>query len=86
MLQLLPGGSGKVIKLGNKIKSGMHLQVVVSRGMWQGSRLILGGEFVLLGATVAPEFEFIDFEIRQRYKLLQTYPRFRNLIVALTRD
>jgi uncharacterized protein len=86
MLQLLPDGSGKVIKLGNEIKSGMHLQVAVSRGMWQGSRLIRGGEYALLGATVSPGFEFIDFEKGQRDKLLQTYPSFRDLIVALTRD
>ena len=86
ILQLLHGGSGKVIKLGNEIKSGMHLQVAVSRGMWQGSRLIRGGEYALLGATAAPGFEFIDFEKGQREKLLQSYPRFRDLIVALTRD
>ena len=86
MLQLLPSGSGRVIKIGNEIKSGMHLQVAVSRGMWQGSRLIRGGEYALLGTTVAPGFKFVDFEIGQRDKLLQSYPRFRDLIVALTRD
>jgi len=86
MLQLLPSGSGRVIKLGSEIKSGMHLQVAVSRGMWQGSRLIRGGEYALLGTTAAPGFKFVDFEIGQRDKLLQSYPRFRDLIVALTRD
>ncbi|MGB8312786.1 MAG: cupin domain-containing protein [Halobacteriota archaeon] len=86
MLQLLPSGSARVIKIGNEIKSGMHLQVVVSRGMWQGSRFIRGEEYALLGTTVAPGFEFVDFEIGQRDKLLQSYPRFRDLIVALTRD
>ena len=58
----------------------------MSRGMWQGSRFIRGEEYALLGTTVAPGFEFVDFEIGQRDKLLQSYPRFRDLIVALTRD
>ena len=81
MLQLLPGGSGRVIKLGNEIKTGMHLQVAVSSGMWQGSRLIRGGEYALLGATVAPGFEFTDLEIGHRDELLQFYPQFQDLIV-----
>jgi len=86
MLQLLPGGSGRVIKLGNEIKTGMHLQVAVSRGMWQGSRLIRGGKYALLGATVAPGFEFTDLEIGHRDELLQFYPQFQDLIVDLTKD
>lgn len=73
-------------KLVNEIKSEMHLQLAVPREMWQGSRLIRGGGYPLLGATVAPEFEFIDFEIGQKDKSLQTHPRFRDLIAALTRD
>jgi predicted cupin superfamily sugar epimerase len=86
MLQLLPSGSGRVIKLGREIKSGMRLQVTASKGIWQGSRLIRGGEYALLGTTVAPGFEFVDFETGQRDELLQSYPTFRDLIVALTRD
>ncbi len=86
MLQLLPDGRGSVIRLGNEIKNGMHLQVTVSRGIWQGSRLIPGGECALLGTTVAPGFEFADFETGRRSELLLSHPRFWDLIVALTRD
>jgi predicted cupin superfamily sugar epimerase len=86
MLQLLPDGRGSVIRLGDEVKSGMHLQVAVPSGVWQGSRLILGGECALLGTTVAPGFEFADFEIGRRSELLLSHPRFRDLIVALTRE
>lgn len=86
MLQLLPDGRGSVIRLGDDIKNGMQLQVTVPRGMWQGSRLIPGGEYALLGTTVAPGFEFADLEIGRRSELLLSHPRFRDLIVALTRE
>jgi predicted cupin superfamily sugar epimerase len=86
MLQLLPEGRGKVIRLGDEIKNGMHLQVAVPRGTWQGSRLIPDGKCALLGTTVAPGFEFADFEIGRRNELLLSHPRFRDLIVALTRE
>ncbi len=52
MLQLLPDGSGSAITLGPDILNGMHLQVTVGKGVWQGSRLLPGGKFALLGTTI----------------------------------
>ena len=85
MLQLFPDGSGRVIKIGSDLKAGLRPQVVVPRGTWQGSRLAAGGHFALLGTTVAPGFEFSDFEPGAREMLVDLYPEYQNLICQLTR-
>jgi hypothetical protein len=86
MLQLLPDGSGKVTTIGIDILHGMQPQVVAPRGVWQGTRLLKDGRFALLGTTVSPGFEFEDYESGRRDELLRSYPKFRDLIVALTKD
>ncbi len=85
MLQLGPDGAGKTLTLGPDIPGGMRPQVVVPRGVWQGARLRAGGRYALLGTTVAPGFEYADYEHGRRDALLETYPEFRDLIVALTK-
>ncbi len=85
MLQLWPDGSGKLVLIGADIEKGMAPQVVVRQGVWQGSRLVDGGRFALLGCTVSPGFEFADYESGSRHLLSQTYPEFRDMICALTR-
>lgn len=84
MLQLLPDGSGRMITLGPDILNGMYPQVIVLKGTWQGSRLLSGGKFALLGTTMSPGFEPADFESGQRDILVDSYPQFRDLITALT--
>lgn len=85
MLQLDQGGAGRVVTLGADLGRGMRPQAVVPRGTWQGSRLLPGGSFALLGMTVFPGFEFADFELAQREPLLAAYPQFSVLIKELTR-
>jgi len=84
MMQLFPDGSGRVLTLGSEILKGMSPQVVVPKGVWQGSRLLPGGRFALLGTTVSPGFECSDYESGYRDVLVKSYPKFRDLIVALT--
>lgn len=84
MLQLHPDGSSKVVTLGEDIRGGQELQVVVPRGTWQGSFLNEGGEFALLGCTVAPGFEYEDYEGGSREELVERYPEAREMIVRLT--
>ncbi|MBI1830613.1 MAG: cupin domain-containing protein [Planctomycetes bacterium] len=84
MLQLDPAGNGRTIVLGPDILHGQELQVVVPRGIWQGSCLEPGGAFALLGCTVAPGFEYVDYEAGDRQTLLTQYPAFADLIRRLT--
>jgi predicted cupin superfamily sugar epimerase len=83
MLQLRPDGTGKVITLGPDILEGQAPQVVVPAGVWQGSWLE-SGSFALLGTTMAPGFDFTDYEAGDRAELTRTYPEFANLIARLT--
>lgn len=85
MLQLLPDGTGRVLMLGADVLSGMHPQVVVPRGVWQAARLVPGGKYALMGATVSPGFDYDDYESGNREALVKAYPKFRDLIIALTR-
>lgn len=85
MVQLSPNGATRVVQLGTDLTSGQQPQVVVPKNVWQGSRLIPGGRFALLGCTVSPGFEFADYESGHRDALVTQYPGQRELIMALTR-
>ena len=85
MLQLREGGRGTTIVIGNDLLRGQWPQAVVERGVWQGSRLVKGGRWALLGCTVSPGFEFEDYETGERAKLSAGWPEFAEEIKALTR-
>jgi hypothetical protein len=61
------------------------VQFVVHRDVWQGSRLVSGGRFALLGTTMAPGFDPQDFVLGARTDLQQRYPERKKWIEALTR-
>ncbi len=84
MLQLFPDGSHKVFTIGSDLLSGQKPQVLAPRGVWQGCRLISGGDFALMGTTVSPGFEFSDYEHGVREDLVRAYPQCAPLITALT--
>lgn len=85
MLQLRPDGTAKTFIIGTELAKGMVPQLVVPQGVWQGSRLLAGGRFALLGCTVSPGFEFADYESGYREHLTRAFPSHRELIEALTR-
>jgi predicted cupin superfamily sugar epimerase len=84
MLQLGPGDEAREIVLGPDLNAGQQLQVVVPRGVWQGSVLAPGGRFALLGCTVAPGFDYADYEHGDRESLQALYPKFAESIQRLT--
>ena len=85
MLQLREGGGGTMVVIGNDLLRGQRPQVVVERGVWQGSRLMEGGRWALLGCTVSPGFEFEDYESGMRERLCAEWPEFAGEIRGLTR-
>jgi uncharacterized protein len=85
MLQLMPDGSGSRVVIGNDLAAGERPQVVVGRGVWQGSRLVGGGKWALLGCTVSPGFEFEDYEVQGRAELCAGWAEFAEMIGGLTR-
>lgn len=84
MLQLLPDGSHGVVVLGNNLARDEMPQVVVPRGIWQGARLAAGGKWALLGTTVAPAFDYDDYESADRDELIRSYPDCAEMIASLT--
>jgi predicted cupin superfamily sugar epimerase len=84
MVQLHPDGHGQRVTLGNAIDKGHVPQCVVEHGVWQGCRLKGGGQFALMGTTVAPGFEYADFELGDREALIRQFPQFEKQIVRLT--
>jgi predicted cupin superfamily sugar epimerase len=85
MLQLAPDGSGRVVVIGNDLAAGQRPQVLVERGVWQGSRLVAGGRWALLGCTVSPGFEYEDYESGTKEELSAGWPEWAGMIGELTR-
>jgi len=86
MLHLTPEGAGHTLVLGPDLMAGHRVQVAVQRHAWQGSILEPGGRVALLGCTVAPGFDYADYEAANRAGLLKAYPMFADLITKLTPD
>ena len=58
-------------------------QAVVPAGNWFGATVETG--YALVGCTVAPGFDFRDFEMADRTTLLAAYPQHRAVIERLTK-
>ena len=84
MLQLWPDGQGRLVTLGPDVLAGQSPQVIVPRGVWQGSFLAPGGSYALLGTTMAPGFDFADYEPGNCEHLTQMYPSHAELIRRLS--
>ncbi len=82
MLLLKSDGQGEIVHIGNRLDKGETPQMIVPRGCWQGMRCT--GEFTLLGTTVAPGFEYADYESGNRAELIRQFPAFADLICKLT--
>ena len=84
MLQLFPDGSGVVRTLGADLLAGQLPQVLVPRHVWQGLELAEGGDWALMGTTMAPGYDPDDFEPGDRRRLIERYPSFSDKIANLT--
>lgn len=84
MLQLWPDGSSRQLILGSDVKTGHLPQTVVPGGVWQGSVLMQGGKFALLGATMAPGFDYADYVSGDRAELCRLWPEHEQMIRKLT--
>jgi predicted cupin superfamily sugar epimerase len=81
-----PSGAYSSVRLGNEFDAGEVPQAVVPAGKWFASHVADWKSWALVGCTVSPGFDFADFEIGERAKLMELYPQHRELIVRLTRS
>lgn len=74
------------VKLGSNIEKGEHFQVQVRAGSWFAATVNNKSSYALLGCTVSPGFDYLDFELGDRKKLIEMYPQHQSTIERLTRS
>ncbi len=72
--------------LGPDFENGQRFQCVIKAGSWFASRPSPESEYALTGCTVAPGFDYKDFEIAERDKLIRQFSRHEELIISLTHE
>ena len=72
-------------RLGRNMQEGEVLQFVVPAGAWFASEPASSTFFALVGCTVAPGFDFADFEMAKKENLLKQFPDQKSLIERLCR-
>ena len=79
-----PEGVYQYFDLGTDFESGEAPQYLVPGGYWFASESL--GDYSLVGCTVAPGFNFADFELADRSELTRLFPAHKPLIQKFTRE
>jgi hypothetical protein len=77
-------GSRQDLQLGSDLTQGQQFQAWVPAGVWFGAFLTVLDSYALVGCTVAPGFDFRDFDMGQRDQLLAAFPQHQDIILHLT--
>lgn len=83
LVEITSDGRVKKTIMGQDVKDGQVLQYVFKRGTVFGAYLNDGVEYALIGATVAPGFEYEDFEIPSKDELIKNFPNALEAIESL---
>lgn len=86
IVEITEDGLWQTTCLGSQIAMGQQLTHVVKAGRWFGSRPQEGSAYSLVGCTVAPGFDFADFEMPDRSFFLNRYPLLKEQILAFTQS
>ena len=70
-----PGGNTELLKLGDDLANGFAFQQMVPAGCWFASKPVDETGFSFVGCTVAPGFDFADFELAEKERLVKEYPQ-----------
>lgn len=81
---IAPDGTYRCHRLGADLAAGMTPQLAVPHGAWFGAEVEGAVGYALVGNTVAPGFDFDDFELADRAELVAAYPQHAALIRRLT--
>lgn len=85
IVEITEDGKWQTTLLGNGLSANEQLTHVVKAGRWFGSRPSQGSTFSLVGCTVAPGFDFADFEMPDQSYFLTQFPHLKEQILAFTR-
>ena len=70
--------------LGQDPGQGQNFQATIRAGNWFGACVAEGGQYSLVGCTVAPGFDFSDLRLAKREELINQYPLYAQIISRLT--
>lgn len=67
---------GALVKylLGNNLENDEKPQIIIPANTWFAAKIKSETGFALVSCTVAPGFDFSDFELAERQKLLNAFP------------
>ncbi len=75
-------GELSVFKLGSDFEKEEQFQITIPKESWFAAKVIHKNSFTLVGCTVAPGFDFSDFELGKKDELIQKYPQHKEIIDA----
>lgn len=76
-------GNLNTYTVGSKIAEGETFQAVIKAGNWFAAKVSTPDSFALVGCTVAPGFDFTDFELAKKENLLHEFPLHQAIIGEL---
>jgi predicted cupin superfamily sugar epimerase len=79
------GEPGRIARLGTDMAAGERPQLVITAGTWFAVELSTGATHCLFGCTVAPGFDFADFELAQGPELAVRFPAHAARIARMSR-
>jgi predicted cupin superfamily sugar epimerase len=85
LVRLFADGTSDVVRLGLDLAAGERPQIAVPAGTWFGTELAGGATHCLVGCTVAPGFEYADFELADGPELAVRYPNVAPRISRMSR-
>lgn len=82
-ISVIIGGKLQVVYLGKNLENGEVLQATIPANCWFASELANKREFALVGCTVAPGFDFADFEMAKKALLQTEFPEYKDVFEEL---
>jgi predicted cupin superfamily sugar epimerase len=73
------------IAIGNNIENGEVPQFLIPANTWFAAKIKNESGYSLVSCTVAPGFDFMDFELAKREDLIEQFPTYESIIVEFTR-
>lgn len=83
-IHVIENGKLHTIALGNDMLHGQVPQAVVHSNCWFASCVQHQKGFSLVSCTVAPGFDFADFEMAEKQKLKEEFPHLENIITKFS--
>lgn len=77
-------GEYRISKLGLNFENGELPQIVIPHNHWFAAELLDKTFFSLIGCTVAPGFNFSDFELGEKEDLIKKFPLYKDVISRLS--